>query len=71
MLRLDDEVKFKGYKGRWYVIGKTSRFGKTYYLFESTIWGDEAPAIITDETGKILLDDVYNGFDDLWEALDW
>ena len=71
MLRLNDEVRFKGYKGRWYVIDKTTWRGKRYYLFESTIWGDEAPAIITDETGKVLLDDVYNGFDDLKEALDW
>ena len=27
-------------------------------------YGDEAACIIVDERGKLVLDDVYNGFDD-------
>ena len=31
---------------------------------EHDTYGDEAACIIVDERGKLLLDDVYNGFDD-------
>ena len=31
---------------------------------EHDTYGDEAACIIVDERGKLVLDDVYNGFDD-------
>ena len=31
-------------------------------------YGDEAASVIVDQDGRLLLEDVYNGFDDLLEA---
>ena len=38
--------------------------GHSFYLMEHDAYGDEAACIIVDERGKLVLDDVYNGFDD-------
>ena len=38
--------------------------GHSFYLMEHDTYGDEAACIIVDERGKLVLDDVYNGFDD-------
>jgi len=34
------------------------------YLLEHETFGDDAASIIIDENKKVVLDDVYNGFDD-------
>ena len=65
-----DNVRFAGYRGAWYVIDETTYRSKKYFLLESEIWGDEAPAIIADEYGDVVLDDVWNGFEDLEEAFE-
>ncbi|MEW6215830.1 MAG: hypothetical protein AB1478_11630, partial [Nitrospirota bacterium] len=39
--------------------------GEPAYLLESEIYGDEVPCLIVDKAGKIILDEVYNGFSDL------
>lgn len=59
-----------GYYGIWYVIGTeiSPRTQKPIFLLEHEEYGDEAAALIVDEDGKILLEDVWNGFDDLHEA---
>ena len=38
--------------------------GHSFFLMEHDTYGDEAACIIVDERGKLVLDDVYNGFDD-------
>ena len=38
--------------------------GHSFYLMEHDTYGDEAACIIVDERGKLVLDNVYNGFDD-------
>lgn len=58
-------VKLHGHIGTWYVIDATIRNGETYYLFESEIFGDEAPCIITDANYQIIMDEVYNGLEEL------
>lgn len=59
------KVKLGGHVGTWYVIDVTIRNGQKYYLFESEIFGDEAPCLITDGNYQIVKDEVYNGFEDL------
>lgn len=69
-MKKQDNIKIEGYKGTWYVVDKTIYNGKRYYLLESEIWGDEAPCLIIDEKGNVILDEVWNGFGDLYEAFE-
>jgi len=62
-----DKIKIKGHKGTWYVIDKDSINGKNYFLLEHEKYSDVTPNLIVDDTGELILDDVYNGFDDLIE----
>ena len=69
-----NNIKLKGYKGTFYVISDTvmdiKGTLKRVYLLESEFWGDEAPCVITDGDYNIILEDVYNGFDDLRYAIE-
>ena len=53
-----------GYIGTWHTIDHMEVDGHTFWLMEHDTHGDEAACIIVDERGKLVLDDVYNGFDD-------
>lgn len=69
-------IRIEGHKGTWYVISSCeARLEKggtieDYYLLEHETWGDEAPALIVNKSGKIIVDDVFNGFLDLQEAFE-
>ena len=43
---------------------------KRVYLLENEIYGDEVPCIIIDGDYNVILDNVYNGFDDLRYAIE-
>ena len=53
-----------GHIGTWHTIDQHEVGGRSFYLMEHDTYGDEAACIIVDERGKLVLDDVYNGFDD-------
>jgi hypothetical protein len=38
--------------------------GAAFYLMEHDTFGDDAACIIVDERGKLVLDQVYDGFDE-------
>lgn len=63
-----DKIKVKGHVGTWYVIDSmfTEERGQLF-LLESEIFGDEAPCVIVDKYGTLILEEVYNGFDDYFE----
>lgn len=74
-------ITISGHIGTWYVIdegdfvltpdtddGKALTIPAHLYLLEHEEYGDEAAHIIVNEDGKVVLDDVWNGFDDLLEA---
>ena len=63
-------IKVAGHIGTWYVIDETTRKGKNLYLLESEQYGDEAPCVIVDENLALVLEDVYNGFDDYDEFVE-
>ena len=63
----ENNIKIKGYKGTWYVIGKTIYNMKEIFLLEHEQYGDEAPSLIVDNELNVVLDDVYNGFNDLYD----
>lgn len=64
-----DNIKVKGHKGTWYVVDNIEIDKKDYFLLEHEIYGDEAANIIVDIQGNLVLEDVYNGFDDLDDIL--
>lgn len=78
--RDSDHIKVEGHVGTWHIIdsgvyeltpdenGKPTTIRATCFLLEHDKYGDEAASVIVDQDGKLLLDDVYNGFDDLEEA---
>ena len=61
-----DHIKIEGHRGRWYVIDSMSHneYGEIF-LLEHETYGDMAACLIVNGDGEIILDDVYNGFDDL------
>lgn len=64
-LASETNIRLEGYIGTWYVISKKIHEGKMLYLLENEMLGDSATGIIIDANKNIILDDVYNGFDDL------
>lgn len=63
-------IEVEGHIGTWYVIDNEVIGGTKYFLLEHEEHGDEAACVIVDSDGKLVLDDVWNGFDDLKEHFD-
>ena len=53
-----------GHVGTWHTIDQKEVDGHSFFLMEHDAYGDDAACIIVDERGKLVLDQVYNGFDD-------
>lgn len=60
-------IEVDGHTGTWYVIDTEVVDGAKYFLLEHEEHGDGAACVIVDSDGKLALDDVWNGFDDLKE----
>jgi len=58
-------IEVEGHIGTWYVIDTAEINGTPYFLLEHEEHGDEAACVIVDSDGKLVLDDVWNGFEDL------
>lgn len=76
-----DHIRIEGHRGTWYVIdegwfiltpdtdsGQPLTIPAHLFLLEHEVYGDEAACLIVDEHGTIVLEDVWNGFDDLEDA---
>lgn len=68
--RNSEGIAIAGHRGTWHTIDSTRIDGQDYFLMEHDTYGDEAASIIVNTTGTMILDDVYNGFDDLRDMLD-
>ncbi|MEG0909713.1 MAG: hypothetical protein RSH78_05075 [Bacilli bacterium] len=64
-------IKIEGHFGTWYVIDETIYVGKRYYLLEHEELGDLADCLIVDEEKNIIVSHVCNGFDDMYEELEF
>ena len=62
-----DNIYVKDYKGTWYVIDEMETGGEMLYLLEHEEFGDEVPCVIVNANGKLILENVWNGFEDFWE----
>lgn len=58
-----------GHEGTWYAIDHLDFKDRTLYLMEHEEYGDEAAHIIVDQNGDLIQDEVWNGFEDYFEAL--
>lgn len=79
--KVSDHIKVEGHIGTWHSIdegdfiltpdtddGRPLTLPAHLFLLEHDKYGDEAACVIVDEAGKLVLEDVWNGFDDLLEA---
>lgn len=60
-------IEVDGHIGTWYVIDTEVVDSTKYFLLEHEEHGDGAACVIMDSDGKLVLDDVWNGFNDLKE----
>jgi len=60
-----DHIKVEGHRGTWYIIGESVYKNEPVFLLEHEQYGDEAASLIVKEDLTIVMDDVWNGFDDL------
>lgn len=58
-------LKVEGHKGTWYVIDEGYYKGKRVYLLEHEQYGEDAACLIVNKDLEILMDDVWNGLEDL------
>lgn len=63
-----NKIRVEEHTGTWYVVDSMEHAGTQYFLLESEQHGDMAANLIVDANGKLALEDVYNGFDDLLES---
>lgn len=60
-----ENIKIEGHVGTWYVIDETEWKGEKVYLLEHETYGDEAACLIVDNKLNIILEDVWNGLEEL------
>ena len=59
-------IKIEGHVGTWYVIDTKRVAGRrTLYLLEHETYGEDADHLIVDSKGRIIEDEVADGWDDL------
>ncbi|MBD5444051.1 MAG: hypothetical protein HDR29_00690, partial [Lachnospiraceae bacterium] len=66
-----ENISVEGHMGTWYVIDSEEIEGRKLFLLEHEEYGDEAASIIIDEHKNLVMEDVYNGFDDYRERMDF
>lgn len=57
-----ENYEIKGKKGKWIVTDERIIDGKNFYLLEHQTYRNQAGAMILDREGKLILEDVKNGF---------
>lgn len=55
-------VQINGHFDTWYVIDSIKLENIPLFLMESERFGDEAAQVIVDATGKVVMEDIWNGF---------
>ncbi|MCX4257716.1 MAG: SNF2-related protein [Oscillospiraceae bacterium] len=66
-----ENISVEGHIGTWYVIAAEEIEGRKLFLLEHEKYGDKAANIIIDENKNLVMADVYNGFDDYRDSLEY
>lgn len=61
-------VRVSEHRGTWYEVDNAIILGRKLFLMEHETYGNDAANIIIDESEKLVMDDVWNGFQDYIEA---
>lgn len=65
-----DRIMVEGHIGTWYAIDETEIGGEKFFLLEHEEHGDMAACVAVNEQGKLVAEDLWNGFDeDFQEAV--
>ena len=65
-----DHIAVEGHIGTWYAVDETKVGGKKFFLLEHEEHGDMAACVAVNEQGKLVAEDLWNGFDeDFQEAV--
>ena len=65
-----DHIAVEGHIGTWYAIDETEVGGEKFFLLEHEEHGDMAACVAVNEQGKLVAEDLWNGFDeDFQEAV--
>lgn len=65
-----DHITVEGHIGTWYAIDETEIGGEKFFLLEHEEHGDMAACVAVNEQGKLVAEDLWNGFDeDFQEAV--
>lgn len=59
-----DNITVEGHVGTWYAIDETEVNGEKFFLLEHEEYGDEAACVAVNEQGKLVAEDLWNGFDE-------
>ena len=57
--------EIEGKDGTWEVVDYLLVEGKNYFLMEHEQYGTNVAYVVLDQNGKVIVDSVYNGFDDM------
>ena len=57
-------ITVEGHIGTWYAIDQTEVGGEKFFLLEHEEYGDEAACVAVNEQGKLVAEDLWNGFDE-------
>ncbi len=66
-----ENISVEGHIGTWYVIAAEEIEGRKLFLLEHEKYGDETANIIIDENKNLVMEDVWNGFDDYRDSLEY
>ena len=59
-----DHIAVEGHIGTWYAIDETEIGGEKFFLLEHEEHGDMAACVAVNEQGKLVAEDLWNGFDE-------
>ena len=59
-----ENITVEGHVGTWYAIDETEVGGEKFFLLEHEEYGDEAACVAVNEHGKLVAEDLWNGFDE-------
>ena len=59
-----DQIAVEGHVGTWYAIDEAEVGGEKFFLPEHEEYGDEVACVAVNEQGKLVAEDLWNGFDE-------
>lgn len=59
-----DHIAVEGHIGTWYAVDETEIGGEKFFLLEHEEHGDMAACVAVNEQGKLVAEDLWNGFDE-------